>query len=161
MGMTIDFTAATPEELAKGEQDPEWVEEFIEGLWGDGDEFSAPDRPFGGPDKAWAGLEYLLGQVDGVSLEFLMDGDVLLEDGTLFSWPPEQIASLAQQLRALPWEQLAAHFDAEKMLAEDIYPAVWDCEGELEWLKEAYEGLVTFFTEAAEGGYGAFMEFSF
>ncbi|TGB13228.1 DUF1877 family protein [Streptomyces palmae] len=160
MGMTIHFTAATPEELDKGEQDPGWVEDFIEGLWGDG-EFSTPDRPCGGPDKAWAGLEYLLGQADDVGLEFLMDGDMLLEDGTLFAWPPEQVASLAQRLRALPWEQLAVHFDPEKMLAENIYPRVWDCEGELEWLKDAYEEVVTFFTEAAEGGYGAFMEFSF
>ncbi|MFG2289081.1 YfbM family protein [Streptomyces sp. NPDC048595] len=159
MGLSVAFIAATTEELDRAEKEPDWAEEYTFELYED-DDF--PTRPVGGPDKAWAGLEFLLGQTD-VYLDFLMDGEAILEDGTLFGWSAEQIAHLARQLRALPWEQLAAHYDPERMMKDNVYPNMWqfDAEGELTWLEDAYEELVAFFSAAAEGGYGAFMSFSF
>jgi hypothetical protein len=159
MGVTIGFISATTEELDRAEKDPGWADGYTFELYA-GDDF--PTRPHGGPDKAWGGLQFLLDQTD-VYLDFLMDGSPILEDGTLFGWSAEQIESLARQLRATPWEELASHYDPERMTKQDVYPNVWrfDPEGELEWLKSAYEELVAFFSEAAEGGYGAFMSFSF
>ncbi|MGG7574811.1 YfbM family protein [Streptomyces sirii] len=159
MGVTIGFISATTEELDRAEKDPSWADEYISELYSR-DDF--PTRPHGDPDKAWGGLQFLLDETD-VYLDFLMDGSPILEDGTLFGWSAEQIESLARQLRATPWEELAAHYDPERMTKEGVYPSVWrfDPEGELEWLKSAYEELVAFLSEAAEGGYGAFMSFSF
>ncbi|MFI6764343.1 YfbM family protein [Streptomyces sp. NPDC050355] len=159
MGVTIGFIGATTEELDRAEREPSWADEYIFELYS-GDDF--PTRPYGGPDKAWAGLQFLLDGTE-VDLDFLMDGSPILEDGTLFGWSAEQIESVARQLRATPWERLAAHYDPERMTKEDVYPNTWrfDAEGELKWLEHAYEGLVAFFSEAAEGGYGAFMSFSF
>ncbi|MFC5248258.1 YfbM family protein [Streptomyces nigrescens] len=161
MGVSIGFISATTEELDRAEKDPSWADDYVFTLYAD-DDFPRPDRPYGGPDKAWAGLQFLLDETD-VRLDFLMDGFPILEDGSLFGWSAEQIESVARQLQATPWEQLAAHYAPEKMTKEDVYPNMWrfDAEGELEWLERAYEELVPFFVKAADGGYGAFMTFSF
>jgi hypothetical protein len=49
------------------------------------------------------------------------------------------------------------------MTVEEVYPNMWrlDAKGQLDWLERSYDELVSFFTEAAAGGYGAFMSFSF
>jgi hypothetical protein len=159
MSVTISFISATAEELDRAAEDPDWASEFLDELY-EGDD--GPGRPDGGPDKAWGGLQYLFDKAD-VYLEFLMEGYSIGEDGTLFGWPVEDVASLAAKLQATPWEQLAAHYEPELMAKEEVYPNCWklDPEGELEWLESAYGELVAFFAEAAEGGYGAFMMFSF
>jgi hypothetical protein len=159
MGVSIGFISATTEELDRGEKDPSWANEYVYELYAS-DDF--PNRPYGGPEKAWAGLQFLLDETD-VDLEFLMDGFPILEDGTLFGWSAEQIESVARQLQATPWERLAAHYAPERMTMEEVYPNVWrfDAEGQLDWLERSYEELVAFFAEAAEGGYGGFMSFSF
>lgn len=98
-----------------------------------------------------------------MSLEFVMDGFQIRDDGTLFGWTAEQIDSVARELRATSWERLATHYDPERMAKEDVYPNMWtfDPDGQLDWLENAYEELVAFFSAAAERGYGAFMNFSF
>lgn len=161
MGVSIGFIGATTQELDRAEQDPAWADAYLYDLYC-GDDPATAERPQGGPDKAWAGLQFLIDETD-VELEFLMDGFPVLEDGTLFTWSAEQIASVARQLRATPWEHLAAHYDPVRMREEGIHPHTWrfDPEGELDWLKSSYEELVVFFTEAARDGYGAFMSFSF
>ncbi|MFJ8538267.1 YfbM family protein [Streptomyces sp. NPDC093591] len=161
MGVSISFISATTQELDRAEKDPDWADEYVYQLY-DSDNFPAPDRPYGGPDKAWGGLQFLFDEAR-VGPEFLMDGSMILEDGTLFGWTAEQVESLAGQLRETPWERLAAHYDAERMAKDDVYPNMWkfDPEGELGWLEYAYEELVEFFCAAAERGLGAFMTFSF
>lgn len=161
MSVEISFLAATADELARAEREPDWAEELIDELY-DFDNPSAPGRPDCGPEKAWAGLQYLFDRA-GVGIDFLMDGGEIKDDGTLFGRSVEQTASAAQELRAVPWERLAVHYDAERMMKEEVYPRVWasDPEGESEWLRSAYEELVAFFDAAAGGGYGAFMTFSF
>jgi hypothetical protein len=161
VGVSVSFISATTEELDRAERDPDWADEHVYELYAD-DDFPDPDRPYGGPDKAWAGLQFLLDETD-VELEFLMDGFPVLEGGTLFTWSAEQVESVARQLRATPWERLAVHYDPERMTKEEVYPNTWrfDPEGDLGWLESAYEDLVAFFTGAAERGCGAFMNFSF
>jgi hypothetical protein len=118
MGVSIGFISATTEELDRAEKDPSWADEYVYELYA-GNDF--PNRPHGGPDKAWAGLQFLIDETD-VDLEFLMDGFQILEDGTLFGWSPEQIESVARYLRATPWERLAAHYAPERMTVEEVYP---------------------------------------
>ncbi|KIZ15292.1 hypothetical protein SNA_27300 [Streptomyces natalensis ATCC 27448] len=161
MGVSIGFICATTEELNRAEKEPSWAEAFVYDLY-DNDDFPMPDRPYGDPDKAFAGLQFLFDATD-VPLDFLMDGSPILEDGTLFGWSAEQIETLARRLRATPWEQLAAHYAPQRMTRGNVYPNTWQFrpEDELEWLKGAYGEIVTFFAAAAERGYGAFMSFSF
>ncbi|MER6088281.1 YfbM family protein [Streptomyces bluensis] len=158
MGVSISFISATPQELDRAESDPSWAGEFIYELY-DGDTVG---RPHGGPDKAWAGLQFLLDGAE-MNLEFLMDGYLIREDGTLFGWSPEHVQAVARELNATPWERLAVHYDPERMTKEEVYPNMWrfNPEGELAWLEDGYEDLVGFFDAAAKGSYGAFMNFSF
>ncbi|MFC8088893.1 DUF1877 family protein [Streptomyces sp. NPDC057301] len=160
MGVSISFISATTEELDRAAKDPNWADEYIFELYGENSPM--PDRPYGGPDKAFGGLQFLFDQAE-VGLEFLMDGFQIRDDGTLFGWDAEQIGNVARELRATPWERLAAHYDSERMGKEDVYPNMWrfDPEGQLEWLEGAYEELVAFFGAAADRGLGAFMTFSF
>ncbi|MFJ7074296.1 YfbM family protein [Streptomyces sp. NPDC098781] len=161
MSVTISFISATTQELDRAERDPSWADEYADSLY-DSDVYASPDRPDAGPDKAWAGLQFLF-EESGVGPDFLMDGFMIVEEGTLFGWTAEQIAKLASELGATPWERLAAHYDPVRMTENEVYPNMWrfDAEGELEWLRHAYEELVAFFAAAAERGLGAFMNFSF
>ncbi|MFF7188232.1 YfbM family protein [Streptomyces sp. NPDC008222] len=159
MSVSIGFISATREELDRAEREPSWAKAYVHELYACD---PMPDRPYGGPGKAWAGLQFLLDETQ-VDIEFLMDGSQILQEGTLFGWSAEQIQSVARRLRATPWEQLAAHYAPERMTVEEVYPNMWrfDAEGELEWLERSYEELVAFFAGAAERGHGAFMSFSF
>ncbi|MFC5212767.1 YfbM family protein [Streptomyces coerulescens] len=160
MGVTISFISATTEELDRAAKDPSWAGQFVSDLYGV--DYPWPDRHDCGPDKAFGGLQFLFDEAE-VSLEFVMDGFQILDSGTLFGWTAEQIDGVARELLATPWERLAAHYDPERMATEDVYPNMWtfDPDGELDWLKDAYDELVTFFRTAAEHGHGAFMNFSF
>ncbi|WP_328420835.1 YfbM family protein [Streptomyces sp. NBC_00443] len=160
MGVSISFISATTEELDRAAAEPDWADEYLFELYGENPPM--PDRPDGGPDKAFGGLQFLFDEAE-ISLEFVMDGFQIRDAGTLFGWTVEQIDSVARELRATPWERLAAHYDAERMGKEDVYPNMWrfDPEGQLEWLEGAYEELVEFFGAAADRGLGAFMTFSF
>ncbi|MGW7022930.1 YfbM family protein [Streptomyces decoyicus] len=157
MGMVISFTRVTPEELDRAEKDPDWAREF---LW-EVDELR-PDNPEAYLDKAWAGLEFLLGKA-GEPLEFLMDGYPVDDEGTLFSWGVEGVQALAKSLGALPWERLATHYDPVRMTEEEVYPDIWEPgdEDAPEYLKGNYETLVSFFDATARLESAALMSFSF
>ncbi|GAB7028879.1 YfbM family protein [Streptomyces sp. NPDC021749] len=157
MGMVISFTRMTPEELDRAEKDIEWAREF---LW-EIDELR-PDNPGAYLDKAWAGLEFLLGEADE-PLEFLMDGYPIDDEGTLFGWSAESVQETAKRLRALPWERLATYYDPVRMTEEEVYPNIWDPEDEdgPEYLEGAYETLVSFFEATARLESPALMSFSF
>lgn len=161
MGVSISFVSATTEELDRAQKEPSWARQFVCDLYG-ADTYPMPGRLYGGPDRSFAGLQFLFDEAE-VSLEFVMDGFQILEDGTLFEWTAEQIGSVARELRTTPWETLVAHYDPERMAKEDVYPNMWrfDPEGRRDGLEEAYEELVSFFGAAADRGLGAFMNFSF
>ncbi|GHH11118.1 YfbM family protein [Streptomyces lanatus] len=159
MGMYISFISATTEELDKAVEDPGWAVDHVDELY-ESEDSAVPDRPSADLDKAWGGLQFLLDEAE-MGLEFMMDGFVIVEEGTLFGWSVEDVRTAARELRATPWQRLAVHYDAERMNKEDVYPRVWDNEGEPEWLESAYGELVEFFGAAADRGLGAFMTFSF
>ncbi|GGX25681.1 hypothetical protein GCM10010341_53710 [Streptomyces noursei] len=157
MGMVISFTCVTPEELDRAEEDPEWARDLLWKI----DELR-PDNPEAYLDKAWAGLEFLFGEADE-PLEFLMDGNPIDDEGSLFTWDVESVRDTARRLRALPWERLATHYDPVRMTEEEVYPNIWDPEDEdePEYLKGAYETLVSFFEATARSTSAALMSFSF
>lgn len=158
---TSRFIGGTTEELDRAVKAPDQAEDDVDELF-ESDDSTVPGGPSAELDKMWDGLQFLLGEA-GVGFEFMMDGFLIAEEGTLFRWSAEHVEAVARQLRATPWERLAAHFDPERMIKENVYPHVWDVapESELEWLESAYGDLVEFFGAAADRGLGAFMTFSF
>ncbi|MEV5594965.1 YfbM family protein [Streptomyces sp. NPDC052496] len=160
MGMVISFTCVTPEELDKAYEDPRWAREFLDDLqWND----RRPDAPAVYLDKAWAGIQYLLDEAEA-ELDIQTGGFPIGEDGTLSGWDAEAVQEAARELRALPFDRLAAHYDAARMTEEDVYPGVWDegdGSGEIPYLRANYEALAAFFGAVAGAGAAAVMTFSF
>ena len=74
---------------------------------------------------------------------------------------PEEwsVQQAAEQLRGMPFDQLARHFDPQRMTEQDVYPSViWKRdEDALSYLRLHYEKLVRFFDAAATSGSGAIM----
>ncbi len=52
----------------------------------------------------------------------------------------------------MPWQQLAGQFDPAQMTADGIYPAIWDNDYALDYLRSNYAVLVQFFGAAAAAG---------
>jgi hypothetical protein len=151
MGSVLSFTRVTTEELDRAFDDPEWAEELLD------DE----DRPGCYLDKAWAGLDFLLGEAY-VHVELYEDGSgVIDEDVTLFGWDAELVAETARTLSATPFEVLAGHFDPAKMNEREVYPRFWHGDDDLDYLESYYQSLVVFFAETAAAGGAAIRSFSF
>jgi len=150
MGMTLSFTRATSEQLDRAYEDPEWAAEF---LWED-------DVPGCYLDKAWAGIQFLLDEAE-VPVDVYEDGNLIDEECVMFGWDPDMVADAARALRDMPFATLAGHYNAEKMMAADVYPRIWADDSELDYLRTNYESLVAFFTETAAAGHGAIRNFSF
>lgn len=72
MGVSTSFVSATTEEPDRAEQDPSWADQFHGELYS-GDLFPVPGRLYGGPDRDFAGLQFLFDEAE-LSLEFVMDG---------------------------------------------------------------------------------------
>ncbi|WP_030678535.1 YfbM family protein [Streptomyces rimosus] len=171
MGMVISFTCVTPAELEQAHADPGWAREFLDDLsWNN----RRPGNPGVYLDKSWAGIQYLLDEAEA-ELDLQTDGIPITEEGTLSGWSAETVQAAAEELRALPFVRLAAHYDAARMTEEDVYPGVWDDgegsdedgsedgseDGELSYLRSNYEELVAFFDTTATTAQAAIMSFSF
>lgn len=63
MGVSISFVNVTTEELDRAEKDPSWAEQFVYELYG-GDTYPVPGRIHGGPDRAFAGLQFLFDEAE-------------------------------------------------------------------------------------------------
>lgn len=143
MGMVTSFTRLRSEELAKLIDDPAGLDEF---LWRDREE------PSGYVDKAIDGIQFLLSAA-GVPVYLApleMPGEPI-ENGRgdiYFGLSTAQVAEIAAHLAATPFDELAAHFDAEAMNAQQVYPMAWNAD-DTEYLQNNYEKLVRFFADAA------------
>lgn len=147
MGMTLWFTPVTPAELDRAAEDPEWAK------------WNLPNagRPSCHLGKDWAGLQYLLDEGE-VGVDVLMDGEEL--DEHLSGWSAGLVADAARTLAATPFETLAVHFDPEKMMAADVYPAAWDGD-DRDVLRELHRELAEFFATVAGRGDAAIRAVSY
>lgn len=116
-------------------------------------------------DKAWDGLHFLLSaDIDEYSLlGFLLHGGHELGDPESGSPPVRVIMSLDvealdEELATVTEEQLRAKFDPARMLAADIYPAIWDRDpaedDTLGWLLGYFKPLQQLVSAAAKNQQG-------
>ncbi len=114
-------------------------------------------------DKAWHGIHYLLtsgafGENESLSY-LLVEGEEIGNDvvsARVFS--AEQIADFDEVLSEISPDDLRDQFDPEDMLAEGIYPPIWDISSEkddnLEYLLEHFSRLKAFVHETKEQNQG-------
>lgn len=154
MSMIGAYARVTPAELDQALRDPEWAVALLEQLAEStypGQDTAATDRCVD-VDKAWHGLWFLLNAA-GAPINVVGGGAPL--SGEEIGYGPARYLSAdeaeraASYLQALPWEDLAGHFDQARMTADGIYPAIWDDDDALDYLRVNYAVLVTFFGAAA------------
>ncbi|SIH38930.1 Domain of uncharacterised function (DUF1877) [Mycobacteroides abscessus subsp. abscessus] len=107
-----------------------------------------PNEPTGDLDRAWGGLDYLLG-CSRTPVILLFTGTII--DPASFSvWSVDDVKSAAGHLAATSFETLAAHYDPAAMNAEGIYPKDWEApESSLPYLQLHYANLQKFLQHAA------------
>ncbi|HCT79751.1 MAG TPA: DUF1877 domain-containing protein [Micromonosporaceae bacterium] len=150
-------------ELEHAKADLDWAEDFAESVaeaeYQYEDNRDLPDRRSYGTDKAWHALDYLL-QRKGFPVAIIFgeerftDDDV---DDTEADWgygapgylTPVQVRQAAAALAELTREALLEGVDPAELQREEIYPAVWDRPGELEWPVGFLPDIKTYFNAAA------------
>ncbi|WP_426341670.1 YfbM family protein [Pseudoduganella sp. S-14] len=157
MGM-VGYLVALPEsKLAELRADEELVEEFLFPDDGDSEPENSIDL-----DKAWHGIHYLLtGEAEGgpepLSLA-VIGGE---EFGPDIGYGPSrflvsaQVQAIAEALKPLGREELAARFDPQDMERKDIYPdVIWTRDGDeaLDYVLENYDVLRDHYLKAAARG---------
>lgn len=148
MGAVIEFTRVTSAELtqaiAAGDEDA--VAALVN------ERAKVDGEPDGYLDAAGDGLQSLFDAAD-LDIELVEPGDAIGEACVCFGWSAHLVANTAQQLRATPFKRLASHLDLAEM-------DEWD-DDDLEYLREYYQTLVTFFDAAASSGSAAVMTVSY
>lgn len=151
MGMYVSFVRLTSGDLVKAEQDPQWAKAYEA-------QYYVKEHPPENFDlsleKSWAGLIYLM-EAAGVHFDLLYSGTRIVDNGSVLDgWDAELVKHHAKALRQAPFSKLAAHYDPAAMMAESVYPKMWDHDpdGELEGLRWYYEEMVEFFDAVAASG---------
>ena len=110
-------------------------------------------------DKAWHGIHFLL---TGTTWEgsfpenFICCGGTALCEGNGYGsarvFDSKEAFEISKLLRETSNEDLAARYDPARMERNEIYPSIWDAEGEegLIYLQEYFTDLRTFFQGAAD-----------
>jgi hypothetical protein len=165
MGMYGEWLRVTPDELERAKADLDWAEELAEQIaeteYGRDDGSDLPDRRNFGTDKTWHALDYLLTRKGfPISIVFGEESFVDDEDEADVDWgygPPryltaEQVRAAAEALASVTEEALLDGVDAADLVAEEIYPNVWDRPGELPWAVGELPNVKTYFAAAAKAG---------
>jgi len=157
MGMIGAYARITTAQLSQALQDPRWAADHLAELAENtypAQDSAATDR-FVDVDKAWNGIWFLLNAA-GSPIDVVAGGAPVSDEdlgyGPARYLTPGEVAAAASYLQAMPWQQLASHFDPAQMTADGIYPAIWDNDHALDYLRSNYAVLVQFFGAAAAAG---------
>ncbi|MEE6262653.1 YfbM family protein [Plantactinospora sonchi] len=154
--MNGHWLRVTPTEWAKAREDPDWAFTLARSAWED------EAWRLCSTDKAWHALDFLLSRRGfGVPLVYGAELLVDLPAGLDVDWgygpplvlPPKQVAVAASELAQLTEEDLVRGVEQADLDRADIYPAVWDRPGELDWVTGHLPRAQEFFAAAARDGH--------
>jgi len=156
-GMRLTLVMVTPEQFSQLKSDENALTQML---------FDSSDDVVLEMDKEWHGIHYLLtgepwsargalGQVVLGGTEFGSD----IGYGPARYLNPRQISEIATALRRLPIEQFKSRYDPKVMMKAEIYPTIWEREGEegLRWLVTGLERLNEFYSRTANQGKGVIL----
>ncbi|RYZ89029.1 MAG: DUF1877 family protein [Proteobacteria bacterium] len=115
-------------------------------------------------DKAWDGIVYLLtgqgiAKANHPLLRVLFSGQFIDEEQDLGYGPahyltPEQVATLNTEISKITVEYLRKSYDPKKMMELQIYPLIWEQEGDeaFTYLAENFNNLQRVYSDAATNG---------
>ena len=136
MSMTISVFAVPPPDMDRILNDPSFFAEWTR--YGNESVTSVS------LEKSWHGLHYLLTgdawDTNGPKAFLIFGGSEVPESdagyGSARLFSPSEAARIHAELSSVGGEELWSGFDAQKMMAQEIYPTIWD-EPESD-LKEEY-----------------------
>jgi len=156
MGMAAYFVSVTPSEVQHFADHPDELPGFLYQEREDTTPLSATDI-----DKAWHGLHYLLtGTAYGGALplaDAILGGEEFGEEmdyGPARLLAAPKVAAIAEALAALGPEQLKARYNPQDMDAKQIYPAIWEGDGDtgFDYLLDYFYTLQAYFAGVAGQG---------
>jgi hypothetical protein len=155
MSMITQYVRLRPSELVELRrllaEKPDDAYEYANDL-GMGDEDEETSSRGMDTDKAWAGLEYLLAELDP-PVDVIGGGEPITDDAWAYDSPrlltPDDVVQAARFLTDTPFAALAQHYVPADLIAADIYPAIWDEDWALSYLEDSYTSLVALFRAAA------------
>lgn len=109
-------------------------------------------------DKAWHGVHYLLTgkayEAEGTLGQVILGGTEFGPDlgyGPAHYLTPQQVEEISAALGNVSIEQFKSRYDPKVMMKAEIYPTVWDREGNegLNWLVDSLQQLIKFYNRAA------------
>ena len=156
-GMRLTLVMVTPEQFSHLKGDESALAKTL---------FESPSDVALEMDKEWHGIHYLLtgepwsaqgilGQVVLGGAEFGLD----IGYGPARYLNPRQVSEIASALKNVPIEKFKGRYDAKAMMKADIYPTIWEREGQegLKWLVSGLEQLNDFYNRAAAQGKGVIL----
>jgi len=158
-----EWLRVTPAELERAQVDLVWLRDLADELDEayTGDDKTVSERRRFGTDKTWHALDYLLTR-RGFPISIIYGEKSFVDDpdDADADWgygPPQyltvaQVRQAADALAGLTEEQLLDGVQQLDLERADIYPAVWDRPGELEWAVCHLADARTYFGAAAKAG---------
>ena len=115
-------------------------------------------------DKSWGGIHYLLTGTawEGEPpLNFLVSGgqpvgDVDVGFGPAHALKSSEVKEVSAALSAIDVADLKARFDPEAMMAAEVYPEIWEDDGDeaFDYCAEYFNDLKQFLDKASRAGHG-------
>lgn len=162
MGMTASFLRVDPDTLQAFLEDSSLLEDM---LYHEDDDIGGDDLI--DIDKSWDGILFLLtgsstAQSDTIQhplFRVVFSGQLVDEEQDLGYGPAHyltagQVKEVHASLTGISVQELRSRYDAAKMTKLEVYPLVWEQEGDegLDYLCSYYEALQKFYAEAAAKG---------
>ncbi len=148
MGMYGAYLRVTAEELRELTEEPDRY-------WGYADKARDTERA-ADIDKAWHALWYLIGKA-GLTVDFVLGGALLGEpdsDGPPRYFTAAEVRTISAELSKTGFDQLSRGVELSELDDNGIYPQHWDEPEALDFVRDYYDELVTFFAGAAKAGDG-------
>ena len=109
-------------------------------------------------DKAWHGVHYLLTgeayEAEGTLGQVILGGTEFGPDigyGPAHYLTPQKVIEISAALGNVSIEKFKSRYDPKAMMKAQIYPTVWDREGDegLNWLVDGLQQVIKFYNRAA------------
>lgn len=157
MGMTCTLLRVSKNELDEYLNESSLLEEII-------NDDESEDKNLIDIDKSWDGIIFLLtGQnfenAEHPLLQVLFSGQIIDDEQDLGYGPahyltPEQVADLNKQISKITVEELRHKYDPDKMTELDVYPTIWEEEGDesFEYLSDNFLEVQQLYSDATKNG---------
>jgi hypothetical protein len=155
MGMILNFHRVSSDDLSAFLDDSSLLDDYIAAVYDDESEY--PNPALLDIDKAWDGISFVLRQIDPTEAlaQTILSGTLVDEEQDFGCGPAhyltsDEVAHFNGILSKISKADIVAHFNATKMMDDDIYPKIWEDEDALDYICDNFEAMQIFYAQAAD-----------